>query len=1054
MIPVVGYLLKKLQEDYESPSAYGRYIEPGTVIRCDGTDRNHPDHSDLSAIFVSFPYLDIGSWRPPDPPKDESMHLSRGLFQASYTQENALERESEQMFRKIKGIKTDQYLRVPQLWALVLQSETIITCGPSALKEMFEETIQFVEEDAVSTRGPSLVQVTDVLKRVTYIPIDRCKTFLVLKQSIEEECLSDVEYGITDCILHSGSSEEELDGSEWPGLLNVSSTFVQVRLSRKKVDEKSARKHDDTLILEAPKTTRLIEYAGLSSDESDEERDKKALTLIQPRKSAMARETDYSEAAEATRQRLESAGYVVNKPKSLERDEDSGFGTKNAKGKVFKRPTPDEASVWDREMAPGMHSSQGKLLGDIPDSDPVTSASRGKYLTGFRLLEAPPENDDTTPKNIKGQVKEEKSSTDQYTSYLFTDRTGNPEEILIRRRGPSVPSGNNERISPSNESFEPSPPPPQPLRHEASHSDDRSVSVRSSSSDYRRRSVSRSPTRHRPHLRSLPEPSDQKAQDEHSESKDSESEHLATLEQLGNDVPDSKSDGSWSSTKSSAGPRSRQHSPSSTADRGSSASPVNHEHVGSDRLSISSLHSSVHRDDDLVEESEVRRRFIIDNVNDTASHAQNTTEASQVEAQPTVGSDEDEESEAKSRPSEERIRSPSEERIHPFGEERIHSYRDNWAEAEASELRRCILNGIMEATASVKKRNIGQEEEGYWDIIEEEVRGRVMKLGIRGRYIRAMVDAQKAFSTTTSDLHENLSDVINRKEKEEEDLLEGLQAEERIALRFQEEERADQRKEYDTWLQNRPLRPVEEEEVWRQRQNIAEIEDEIESSRKRRAYEERHKPSTMPRDTSAPAPIQTHVPTYPKIHRKFLDVETLLYYDLPWEYAENQPDYIVILREMNQKETDILFEHTRRLRQSVSNRMLIEDRRGERKEHAFVDRHGRSGRLDTPKDPYRRAEPNNAARKRSERGRARDKNWARDRKKTDVRDVSPPPPLKQPNVKLQVPPFLAWPSDARDNEKDVSSATSDGHLAPTLRSVFHIAFQGCNLHHVTKDWHS
>jgi len=46
--------------------------------------------------------------------------LLLGLFQTSYTQENALDRDGEQMFRKFKGIKSDQYLRVPQLWAIVL----------------------------------------------------------------------------------------------------------------------------------------------------------------------------------------------------------------------------------------------------------------------------------------------------------------------------------------------------------------------------------------------------------------------------------------------------------------------------------------------------------------------------------------------------------------------------------------------------------------------------------------------------------------------------------------------------------------------------------------------------------------------------------------------------------------------------------------------------------------------------------------------------------------------------------------------------------------------
>ena len=282
LIPVVIYLLRKIQETHESGSAYGSYIEPGTVLRSDGTDRSHRGQPDLSATFISFPYLDVGKWRPPDPPEDESMHLPRGLFQSSYTQDNALSRDGEQMFRKFRGIKADQFLRVPQLWVLILQSKTIITCGPSTLADMFAEYIEFVEEETLLAHGPSLVQVTDFLRRVSYLPVERCRTFLSLKQSIEEQCLSDSEYRIGDCILHSGGSDEELNGNQWPDLLNATSVFVHVRISRKK-DSSSGSGLDDALAVEAPDETRLIEYAGLSSDESGDEGDRMALTIVQDR---------------------------------------------------------------------------------------------------------------------------------------------------------------------------------------------------------------------------------------------------------------------------------------------------------------------------------------------------------------------------------------------------------------------------------------------------------------------------------------------------------------------------------------------------------------------------------------------------------------------------------------------------------------------------------------------------------------------------------------------------------------------------------------------------
>jgi hypothetical protein len=56
-------------------------------------------------------------------------------------------------------------------------------------------------------------------------------------------------------------------------------------------------------------------------------------------------------------------------------------------------------------------------------------------------------------------------------------------------------------------------------------------------------------------------------------------------------------------------------------------------------------------------------------------------------------------------------------------------------------------------------------------------------------------------------------------------------------------------------------------------------------------------------------------PTYAKVHRDHLDLDTLHYYDIPYD-IDSDPNYLVVLREMNQRETDVLFEHTRRLRAS------------------------------------------------------------------------------------------------------------------------------------------
>ncbi|KAL1641813.1 hypothetical protein SLS58_005855 [Diplodia intermedia] len=73
-----------------------------------------------------------------------------------------------------------------------------------------------------------------------------------------------------------------------------------------------------------------------------------------------------------------------------------------------------------------------------------------------------------------------------------------------------------------------------------------------------------------------------------------------------------------------------------------------------------------------------------------------------------------------------------------------------------------------------------------------------------------------------------------------------------------------------------------------------------------------HRPRGQHRSRQQPS----HVPTYVRIHRDHIAIETLNQYGLPWQWDQSDPNYFIILREMDPRETDILFEHTRRLRSS------------------------------------------------------------------------------------------------------------------------------------------
>ncbi|KAK4942634.1 Multidrug resistance protein [Elasticomyces elasticus] len=81
--------------------------------------------------------------------------------------------------------------------------------------------------------------------------------------------------------------------------------------------------------------------------------------------------------------------------------------------------------------------------------------------------------------------------------------------------------------------------------------------------------------------------------------------------------------------------------------------------------------------------------------------------------------------------------------------------------------------------------------------------------------------------------------------------------------------------------------------------------------------------------------------TFIKVHHDHLSVDTLLLYGIPYEWDRADPNYIIILREMDKHETDILFEHTRRLRER-DYKLLIEPKKDKKPEYAWVRKRERS----------------------------------------------------------------------------------------------------------------
>lgn len=56
-----------------------------------------------------------------------------------------------------------------------------------------------------------------------------------------------------------------------------------------------------------------------------------------------------------------------------------------------------------------------------------------------------------------------------------------------------------------------------------------------------------------------------------------------------------------------------------------------------------------------------------------------------------------------------------------------------------------------------------------------------------------------------------------------------------------------------------------------------------------------------------------HRPVYPRVRRAHVSEETLRYYRYQWEVDRTDRDYLIILHELSEDQTDELFRHTRRL---------------------------------------------------------------------------------------------------------------------------------------------
>ncbi|KAI4627831.1 hypothetical protein J4E80_001965 [Alternaria sp. BMP 0032] len=269
------------------------------------------------------------------------------------------------MFQKFKGIRKGDTLRVPQFWSMVVKSHLIITCGPSALPELFDGSVEFISGDYLRTDGPSLVQVTDFYGQTTYLPLKLCSTYVALRRNIESKCLDDSEEDGEDYFIHVGSDDSVLEADQWPHIMKSErSAMIVLRLSRKSTSR------DISLIDRSRSEQGKIEYGDLSSEHDSTDEDKtKALILRRPFNDVEP--IYHSKYVGATSELLARQGYVVNDPYSLV----SGSNPiTSPKPVIFRRP---ERMVRPPFAQDGLHVARAITY----ESDNSGHISSGSYAS-------------------------------------------------------------------------------------------------------------------------------------------------------------------------------------------------------------------------------------------------------------------------------------------------------------------------------------------------------------------------------------------------------------------------------------------------------------------------------------------------------------------------------------------------------------------------------------------------------------------------------------------------------------------------------------------------
>ncbi|KAK1242525.1 hypothetical protein MKX08_005337 [Trichoderma sp. CBMAI-0020] len=157
-------LLESVEKSFLRESENGAYIEPGSVLRFNGTRQVlHDAHSFVvtePVIFAAFPFIELASSKNTSGPRERDDFYRRTLLQNLYGFDVVTSRGKNQVIHKMPvNCQPHDTLFVNQLWCLVIGSDILITMSDRPPDDLLGDTI---EKRTDYFRQPLRIEIVDV----------------------------------------------------------------------------------------------------------------------------------------------------------------------------------------------------------------------------------------------------------------------------------------------------------------------------------------------------------------------------------------------------------------------------------------------------------------------------------------------------------------------------------------------------------------------------------------------------------------------------------------------------------------------------------------------------------------------------------------------------------------------------------------------------------------------------------------------------------------------------------------------------------------------------